>query len=227
MLSSTLLTLTALAGSAAAHYKLLAPEWRGDSFEGTASQWIFPCANVNETTDMANRTQWPVTGGSVSINGSHDHALTYVNLGLGTNVTNFNITLVDNLNQTGKGEFCLKNAGQAALEAGLKAAGYSGFDDARLNGLPASVQVIQLGHSGSALYNCADIVFNSTAQLLGDDQCKNGTGVSAQEIGNLEESATNTSGGASPSSSSGAAAGLMAPVAGTGLVAGLLAWGLL
>ena len=188
MLYSTLLTLTALAGSAAAHYKLLAPAWRGDSFVEPADQWIFPCtypiphyllfqnpsiqhspplptcsptyvltnlpgANINETSSMSNRTQWPVTGGSVSINGSHAHALTYVNLGLGTNVTNFNITLVDNLNQTGAGEFCLKNAGQAALEAGLKAAGYSGFDDKRLDGLPASVQVVQLGHSGSALYN--------------------------------------------------------------------------
>jgi hypothetical protein len=47
MLSNTLLTLTALAGSAAAHYKLLAPEWRGDSFEGTASQWIFPCTSFS------------------------------------------------------------------------------------------------------------------------------------------------------------------------------------
>lgn len=76
------------------------------------------------------------------------------------------------------------------------------------------------------MMQCADIVFNSTAQLLSDDQCKNGTGVSAQEIGNLQESSTNTSSGASSSPSSGAA-GLMAPVAGTGLVAGLLAWGLL
>ncbi|KAF2998506.1 hypothetical protein E8E13_003931 [Curvularia kusanoi] len=226
MLSSTLLTLTALAGSAAAHYKLLAPAWRGDSFEEPASQWIFPCANVNETTDMANRTQWPVTGGSVSINGSHSSALTYVNLGLGTNVTNFNITLVDNLNQTGKGEFCLKNAGRASLEAGLKAAGYSGFDDARLNGLPATIQVVQLGHSGSALYNCADVVFNSTAQLLSDDQCKNATGVSAEHIGNLQQSSTNTSSGASSTPSS-AAGSLMAPAAGTGLLAALLAWGLL
>lgn len=74
---------------------------------------------------------------------------------------------------------------------------------------------------------CADIVFNTTAQLLSDDQCKNATGVSAQEIGNLQESSTNTSSGASSSPSAGAAAGLMAPVAGTGLVAGLLAWGLL
>lgn len=76
-----------------------------------------------------------------------------MNLGLGTNVTNFNISLVDTLNQTGKGVFCLKEAGRANLEAGLKAAGYSGFQDERLNGLEASVQVIQLGHSGSALYN--------------------------------------------------------------------------
>lgn len=68
-------------------------------------------------------------------------------------MTNFNISLVENLNQTGKGVFCLKEAGRANLEEGLKAAGYSGFDDSRLNGLQASVQVVQLGHSGSALYN--------------------------------------------------------------------------
>jgi hypothetical protein len=76
-----------------------------------------------------------------------------VNLGLGTNVTNFNISLVENLNQTAAGVLCLKETGRANLEKGLKAAGYSGFEDQRLNGLEASVQVIQLGHSGSALYN--------------------------------------------------------------------------
>jgi hypothetical protein len=76
-----------------------------------------------------------------------------VNLGLGTNVTNFNISLVENLNQTAAGVLCLKETGRANLEKGLKAAGYSGFEDQRLNGLEASLQVIQLGHSGSALYN--------------------------------------------------------------------------
>ncbi|KAJ8117664.1 hypothetical protein OPT61_g1193 [Boeremia exigua] len=226
MISSTLLAITALAGSAAAHYKLLEPTWRGDSFEEPASQWIFPCANVNETTDLASRTQWPLTGGSVSINGSHSSALTYINLGLGTNVTNFNITLVDNLNQTGAGVFCLKEAGRANLEEGLKKAGYSGFEDERLNGLEATVQVIQLGHSGSALYNCADVVFNSTAQLLADDQCVNGTGVSAEHIGNLQQSSTNTSSAATPSASTGAGS-ILTPMAGTGLLAGLLAWGML
>lgn len=73
---------------------------------------------------------------------------------------------------------------------------------------------------------CADIVFNSTAQLLADDQCVNGTGVSAEEIGNIEEHATSTSSGATPSASTGAA-GMLKPVAGSSLLAGVLAWGLL
>lgn len=46
MLTSTILAITALAGSAAAHYKLLEPTWRGDSFEEPASQWIFPCMRL-------------------------------------------------------------------------------------------------------------------------------------------------------------------------------------
>ena len=47
----------------------------------------------------------------------------------------------------------MKETGRANLEEGFKAAGYSGLDDERINGLMATVQVIQLGHSGSALYN--------------------------------------------------------------------------
>lgn len=47
MLTSTIFAITALAGSAAAHYKLLAPAWRGDSFEEPASQWIFPCKRLH------------------------------------------------------------------------------------------------------------------------------------------------------------------------------------
>lgn len=69
-------------------------------------------------------------------------------------------------------------------------------------------------------------MFNSTAQLLADDQCVNGTGVSAQEIGNIEEQATNTSSGATPSPSTGAAA-MLKPMVGGSLIAGALAWGLL
>ena len=98
-------------------------------------------------------TLWPPSGGSTIINGSHTSALTAVNLALGSNATNFNITLLEMFNQTGAGVFCMKETGRANLEEGFKAAGYSGLDDERINGLMATVQVIQLGHSGSALYN--------------------------------------------------------------------------
>ncbi|CAN9083311.1 unnamed protein product [Alternaria alternata] len=225
MLAKSFLAVTALAAGANAHFRLLAPTWRGSSFEEPASQWIYPCANVNETTDMANRTLWPPSGGSTIINGSHPSALTAVNLALGSNATNFNITLLEMFNQTGAGVFCMKETGRANLEEGFKAAGYSGLDDERINGLMATVQVIQLGHSGSALYNCADIMFNSTAELLSDDQCQNGTGVSGVAI---ENAATETTNGSSEASATPTgAASRLSPVVGSGLLAAVLAWGLL
>jgi hypothetical protein len=153
MLSTSLLAFTALASTATAHFHLLQPTWRGDSFAPGNSQYTYPCANVNETTDRSNRTQWPTSGGSVVFNGSHPSALTYVNLALGRNASNFNISLVPVFNQTGPGVFCWHETGRTNLEAGLKAAGYSGFSDPKLNGLDATVQVIQLGERGSALYN--------------------------------------------------------------------------
>ncbi|EMD88879.1 hypothetical protein COCHEDRAFT_1226966 [Bipolaris maydis C5] len=229
MLSKTIFVAAAMVAGANAHFRLLEPFWRGSSFAAPASQWIYPCANVNETTDMSNRTVWPVTGGSTLINGSHEHALTAINLALGTNVTNFNISLVEMFNQTGAGLFCLKETGRANLEAGFKAAGYSGFDDERINGLMGTIQVIQLGHSGSALYNCADIMFNSTAQLLSDDKCQNSTGVSGVAIANVE-SATQSEGGNGTSGQAPqptGAAGHISPALGTTVFAAVLAWGLL
>ncbi|KAL5117340.1 hypothetical protein ACEQ8H_004785 [Pleosporales sp. CAS-2024a] len=224
MISTTLLPVLGLVSTASAHFHLLQPIWRGDSFTAPASQWQYPCANVNATpSDSTNRTQWPLTGGSVVFNGSHPWALTYVNLGIGTNASNFNISLVPAFNQTGPGVFCFKETQRVRLEEGLKAAGYSGLGDARLNGLDASVQVIQLGERGSALYNCADIKFNATAQLLSDDQCKNGTGVGGVAIANVQSGGTPT-GSASPTRSSGAAT-KAGPILGSGIVAAVIAWG--
>ncbi|OAK96950.1 hypothetical protein IQ06DRAFT_198930, partial [Phaeosphaeriaceae sp. SRC1lsM3a] len=223
---STFVTLTALAGSATAHFRMLQPTWRGDSFTAPASQWQYPCAGINATTDSNNRTSWPLDGGSVVFNGSHPWAMTYVNLALGSQGASFNITLAEGFNQTGPGVFCFKKTGGSHLDEGLKAAGYSGVGDQRLNGLEASVQVIQLGERGSALYNCADIKFNSTAQLLSDDQCKNATGVSGVAIANVQGNGTSTSGGSasgSPSPSpSKAAASSMAPVLGGGVFAAVV-----
>ena len=95
-----------------------------------------------------------------------------MNLALGSNATNFNITLLEMFNQTGAGVFCMKETGKANLEEGFKAAGYSGLDDERINGLMATVQVIQLGHSGSALYNVSEDLLSSGLGLGDGGGCK-------------------------------------------------------
>jgi hypothetical protein len=72
---------------------------------------------------------------------------------------------------------------------------------------------------------CADIKFNASAQLLADDQCKNGTGVSGVAVANVQNGASPT-GSSAPAASSGVASKL-GPAVGSGLVAAAMAWGLL
>lgn len=65
----------------------------------------------------------------------------FVNLGLGENATNFNYTLTKNFwNETGNGTLCVPSL---PLPANL----------AVTDGTKASIQVVTLGDSGSALYN--------------------------------------------------------------------------
>lgn len=71
----------------------------------------------------------------------HPWTLTYVNLDLGNNVTAFNISLVENVNQTGNEDSCIPE-----LRTGLAALGIPA-------GTHASLQFIQISHTGSALYN--------------------------------------------------------------------------
>lgn len=153
-----------------AHFSIDYPYWRGDSFTAPASQYNRPCksypthssspliqnqsanpphltiytppgAGVNQSLSHTNRTLWPLTGGSVVLHVSHPWAITYVNLGLGgDNTTVFNISLVPNFNQTGNGTFCLP---AIKLPSNVVVS----------NGTQASLQVIQLGETGSALYN--------------------------------------------------------------------------
>ena len=134
--------------------------------------------------------------------------------------------------------------------------------DQRLDGLDASVQVIQLGERGTALYNvsypslhlfhpqisvhhtppsspssssklqlilsqCADIRFNSTATLLADDKCVNGTGVSGTMIGSLQDNAAASPTGSAVSSETSGPASRMGTSVGGSVVAAVLAWGLL
>lgn len=168
MLSISIILVTCLQ-LVSAHFSIDYPYWRGDSFAEPASQYNRPCksfpspslppliqiqsaspylttytrtgAGVNQSLSNTNRTLWPLTGGSVLLHVSHPWAITYVNLGLGgDNTTVFNISLVPNFNQTGNGTFCLP---AIKLPSNVMVS----------NGTRASLQVIQIGETGSSLYN--------------------------------------------------------------------------
>lgn len=163
MFTQAVISILLLASFASAHFGIDYPEWRGDSFATGASQYIYPCkyfllavtylelklrslgANVNQT-EKTNRTIWPLTGGSLSLDLHHPWTYVFVNLGLGTNYPVFNISLTQQpLNETGNGTLCLPHLN---LPAGVSPS----------DGANASIQVVTLGQSGSALYN---VSFNS------------------------------------------------------------------
>ncbi|KAL8367176.1 hypothetical protein RB599_010261 [Gaeumannomyces hyphopodioides] len=188
----------AVTQSASAHFRMPTPAWRDDSLAPgtTYSQYIWPCElylalgcpvlSVAFSGDNARltqsrgagvpynestlRTEWPLTGGSVSVNSSHTWDYLWVNLGLGNNVTNYNISLTPQLlNKTGKGVICLPSL---PVPAG-----------AVTDGQNASVQVVMTGVSGNVFYNCAEIKFRAAAQLAPATQCRNDTGNSVSVVG--------------------------------------------
>jgi len=161
MISQILASAFVLASFANAHFTIEYPEMRGDSFATGASQYIYPCreplilfsiikyiltfsgANVNQTSST-NRTMWPLTGGSLNLDLHHQWTYYFVNLGLGTDYPTFNITLTQQLlNETGNGTLCMP---QIVLPAGVTVS----------DGQNASIQVVTVGQSGSALYNVSN-----------------------------------------------------------------------
>ena len=156
---SMLLTLLAGVQVASAHFGLLVPEWRGDSLENsTLDQYASPCAKA--LPNSGNRTEWPLTGGSIKLELHHAWDYIFINLGLGNNVTNFFISLTPQLlNSTGNGTLCIP---KLTLPSSLSLT----------DGQQASVQVVTMGNRGQGLYNCADITFRANATTLSSDQCK-------------------------------------------------------
>ncbi|KAG0124336.1 hypothetical protein HOY82DRAFT_494079 [Tuber indicum] len=174
---SFLLGAAVSVSTVSAHFAVTYPYWRGDSY---ATQWTYPCGGVNQSVSDSNRTAWPLDGGSLVFTPTHDNAQTYINLGVGNNVTRLNITLVHPFNQTGNGTFCFP---KISIPSGL------GIGE----GTNASIQVIQLSHNGGALYNCADITFKKDAPGPPTGMCVNSTGVGAEPLGS-DDAAPKSSG---------------------------------
>ncbi|KAK5104554.1 hypothetical protein LTS08_002444 [Lithohypha guttulata] len=216
-MKADLLATIVLPLAVSAHFGLNYPTWRADSLAETnesISQWSYPCANVQPMQNTSlQRTPWPLEGGSVSLDLNHHWTYLFVNLGFGAEVTNFNISLNPNggqlINQTGNGTFCWNQLRVPSSELlGLTIT----------EGQEASIQVVTVGDSGSALYNCADIVFTSNATLLAADQCVNSTGVTAQSV---ELSSASNATGSSHGDHSGTASGSAASSTSSGAASSL------
>ena len=146
-----------------------------------------------------NRTDWASSGGSLKLDLHHPWTYVFVNLGLGPNVTNFNYTLTPAAiwNVTGNGTFCVPSL---KLPSGLSPS----------DGQLATIQVVTLGDSGSALYNCADITFRANVSAYGGEECKTSAGVTAAAIngaGDGSSTGNSTGGGSGANNTAGGGAG--------------------
>ncbi|ELR07363.1 hypothetical protein VC83_07867 [Pseudogymnoascus destructans] len=208
----SLILLPALASLATAHYSIVFPKWRGDSFADGTSQWIYPCANV--TQEKSNRTLWPLDGGALNIHLHHAWTYYAVNLGIGTVEPAFTTALTPELhNTTGNGTLCIP---KLSVPAGLAKEGDN-----------ATVQVVTFSDMGAALYNCADITFSSKA--VDPTDCKT-EGVKEVIVGaeaakTCTDSANKTGAAAMASQSTGGAVASFAG-AGAGVLAAAVAVGL-
>ncbi|KAG8425644.1 hypothetical protein J3458_002326 [Metarhizium acridum] len=179
MLSKLVLALAAVHG-AAAHFGLKYPPWRANTLavenEVKYSQWSYPCAGVDYKA--GNVTDWPVGGGSLALDLHHPWTYVFVNLGLGENATNFNVSLTPQFwNVTGKGTLCVD---KLPVPVDVQ------------DGALASLQVVTSGASGSALYNCADIRFKKDAKAPGN--CTTSGGITVQNV-TAQKSGDGTSAG--------------------------------
>ncbi|KXJ96177.1 hypothetical protein Micbo1qcDRAFT_231269 [Microdochium bolleyi] len=202
MRATTSVLATALAGAqiASAHFGIIYPPWRADTLseagEELYSQWDRPCAGANVTT---NRTAYPIGGGAVELELHHPWAYVWVNLALGSNSSNFNISLTPNLyNISGSGDFCWP-----LLPIPVQIP----------EGTNATLQVVTGGANGQALYNCADITFRADAPV---HTCKNSTQFNVTVISNgvAIVGGPNTTTGGAPSGASNSPAASTKPAAG-------------
>lgn len=228
MKSYSLATFLSLAAATNAHFQLTFPTSRGDNDETQATG---PCGNLD--TPSTTRTPWPLTGGTLKFEAGHDEADTAVYLALGNNPSakDFNITIAPQFLQTGLGTFCWSTLAIPAGTAGIS------------NGVNATIQVVQAGHTGGGLYNvcylfnsvrsvtastyltsikqCADITFVSDPPMMASN-CANSTGVGAEAATPADSPATNgtPTGSAKPgATSTGAASTLTGGVMAAGILA--------
>ncbi|KAI1977035.1 hypothetical protein LOZ53_002498 [Ophidiomyces ophidiicola] len=164
---SRALILAALTAGSTAHFVLKDPPPRGFSEDQLVN---FPCGGQAPSRQRYDVSLVRPTV-NIALQMGHDQSAVQVLMALGTDPgSNFNITLKPTFRQVGLGDFCIPGI---SLDRDVL-----GVDP--IENMNATIQVVTNGDPKGGLYNCADIVFSSRANLPDAGKCKNGTGVSAQ-----------------------------------------------
>jgi hypothetical protein len=198
-MKTTFFALGALASLVSAHFNLEYPPARGFDEDKLVQ---FPCGSFD--TPSANRTIWPLSGGSIALKMGHINTNVEVLIGFGNNPgVAFNTVLRQTFQETGLGDFCMTGF---SLPEGVNVTA----------GSNATIQVITNGDPDGGLYNCADITFASEVTELASGTCTNGTGISTGAA-----TVTGSPNGTTTSSSPPAASSSEKPSAAAGLQAGM------
>ncbi|KAG2011590.1 hypothetical protein CC2G_011687 [Coprinopsis cinerea AmutBmut pab1-1] len=159
------LTITALlALGANAHFKLLYPQPRGPYNSTQLGEFCGGYTNVT-----TNRTAFPLSGGFLNVQQSHEHWSANVLISTVPNPSSD-----DDFEVNGEPQYLLLEAhehhpGNFCIPLDLRSAGIAGLED----GANVTIQV-NLFDKESSFYQCADLTLSSTA-TPDSNQCKNST----------------------------------------------------
>ncbi|TCD70042.1 hypothetical protein EIP91_005023 [Steccherinum ochraceum] len=144
-----------------AHFQMQFPPPRGVFVEDNE-----PTFCDGYTTALSNRSQFPLSGGFISINSEHPQFTFGVLISTSANPTSFqNFTqAVAFASESGEGPFCLPV--DLSTVSGLT------------SGQNVTIQTVFDGGDGQ-LYQCSDLTLSSDFTIPSDVACKNTTGTSA------------------------------------------------
>ncbi|KAK7694433.1 hypothetical protein QCA50_001619 [Cerrena zonata] len=144
---------------ASAHFALQYPEPRGIR---VADDEVNFCDGY--PTAASNRSQFPLSGGFVSIESHHQGYTVGVIVSTAQNPSSF-----DNFT-TAVDYFTYEQTGTLCFPINLNATGVSGIKD----GANVTIQIVYNGGDGN-LYQCADLTLNSTLTSVTNATCANAT----------------------------------------------------
>ncbi len=184
----TLVSLATLTQSVMGHFSILVPGSRGSNHD---TQTEGPCGGKTEV--VLPRIDFNPKGTPIGLKNGHTQVYGEINLCLSDNCTtqdNFNITIWNEWEQLGAGNYCIPDV---TLPSGLA------------EGTNGTIQVVYLADDGY-LYNCVDVTLSNEG-ITESSLCTNSTGVTAKfdtsESFSAESSASaSASGSASASSNS-------------------------